>query len=49
VIGGLVLNGFAVPGRDELGVAVALDGIPGALVALAIAYVIGSMREQKAA
>ncbi len=49
VIGGLALNGFAVPGRDELGAVVALDGIPGAIVALGIGYAIGSLREQKTA
>lgn len=49
VIGGLALNGFEVPGRDELGTAVALHGIPGAIVALAIGYAVGSLREQKTA
>lgn len=49
VIGGLALNGFAVPGRDELSTVIALDGIPGAIVALAIGYAIGSLREQKTA
>lgn len=49
VVGGLVLNGFDVPGRDELGTIVPLQGIPGTIIALAIGYAIGAAREQKTA
>ena len=49
VLGGLVLNGFSVPGRDELELVIALDGIPGAVIALGIAYGIGAAREPKSA
>lgn len=49
VIGGLALNGFAVPGRDELSTVIALDGIPGAIVALGLGYAIGAARERSAA
>ena len=45
VIGGLVLNGFDVPGRHALTTTVALDGIPGAVIALGIGYALGSWRE----
>ncbi len=49
VIGGLALNGFAVPGRDELGIDVALQGIPGTIIALGIGYAVGSARERSEA
>lgn len=49
VLGGYVLNGFAVPGRDDLEVITGLEGIPGAVIALGIGYAIGSLREQKTA
>lgn len=49
VLGGLILNGFSVPGRDELDTVIALDGIPGTIIALALGYVAGSLREPKSA
>jgi hypothetical protein len=49
VLGGLVINGFDVPGRGDLGTAIALDGIPGAIIALGIGYAIGTLREPKTA
>lgn len=45
VLGGLVINGFQVPSPDDLGLIVPLEGIPGALIALGIAYAVGSARE----
>ncbi|MFT4035123.1 MAG: hypothetical protein QM679_06075 [Patulibacter sp.] len=47
VLGGLILNGFDVPGRDDLKTVIALDGIPGAIIALAIGYGAGVLRETK--
>ncbi len=44
-LGGYILYGFTVPGEDDLGVAVALAGIPGAVLALAAGYAIGAARE----
>jgi hypothetical protein len=44
-LGGLAINGFQIPGTADLGTTVALEGIPGALIALAIGYVVGSVRE----
>ncbi len=44
-LGGLAINGFTVPGEADLGLAVALEGIPGAIIALAIGYAIGVFRE----
>lgn len=49
VIGGLVINGFAPPSREELSLAVALEGIPGTIIALGIGYAIGSARERQSA
>ncbi|MBO9532842.1 MAG: hypothetical protein J7513_07710 [Solirubrobacteraceae bacterium] len=49
VLGGLALNGFEVPGRADLETIVALDGIPGAIIALGLGYALGSWRESKAA
>lgn len=45
VLGGLVVNGFNVPGQDDLSALVALEGVPGTLIALAIGYAIGAARE----
>lgn len=45
-LGGWLINGFSIPGQDDLGWAVALEGIPGALIALAAGYAIGSARER---
>lgn len=44
-LGGLIINGFEVPGEADLGLAVALEGIPGTIVALALGYAIGAWRE----
>lgn len=46
-IGGLVINGFGIPHESDLGVTVALEGIPGTLIALAAGYGIGTAREKR--
>ncbi|MDO9354711.1 MAG: hypothetical protein Q7T55_13520 [Solirubrobacteraceae bacterium] len=48
-IGGLAINGFTIPGEADLGVAVALEGIPGTIIALGLGYAYGSWRENAAA
>lgn len=48
-IGGYVISGFSVPGQDDLGIDVALAGVPGGIIALAIGYAIGAARENSAA
>ncbi|MBJ7472123.1 MAG: hypothetical protein JHD16_12520 [Solirubrobacteraceae bacterium] len=44
-LGGYLIYGFAIPGEADLGIGVALAGIPGAVIALAIGYAIGAARE----
>jgi hypothetical protein len=44
VLGGLAINGFTVPHLDDLGLTVALEGIPGAVILLAAGYAYGSSR-----
>lgn len=49
---GLALHGFSVPGRDETDVITALEGIPGAVIGLAVVYAAGyraSVEEERAA
>jgi hypothetical protein len=41
VIIGFVLAGFTVPGNNDIDVVTALEGIPGALAGLALAYGLG--------
>ena len=44
VIVGLVLSGFSVPGNATITVLTAIEAIPGALLGLAAAYLIGARR-----
>lgn len=41
---GLVVTGFSPPGRDDTTIAHALEAIPGALLGLAVCYLIGMRR-----
>lgn len=41
---GLAINGFHVPGNSEMTVLIALEGIPGALLGIGIAYLLGVRR-----
>ncbi len=43
---GLIVNGFSIPGRHDTTIVTALEGIPGALIGLAIVYLVGMRREQ---
>ena len=45
VIFGFVVSGLGVPSRDDVDVLTALEGIPGSLIGMGIAYAIGSARE----
>ena len=46
VIFGFLVNGLSMPSRDEVDVLTALEGIPGAVIGMAIAWFIGSARER---
>jgi len=43
---GLVVNGFSVPGQHATHLVTALEGIPGALIGLAVVYAEGIRRER---
>ncbi len=43
---GVLAYGLSIPGRDETDLVTALVGIPGALLGIAAAYLIGARREQ---
>ncbi len=44
---GLIIHGFAIPGRHDTHLVTALEGIPGALIGLAAMYAEGIRRERK--
>ena len=46
VVFGLLVHGLTVPGNDELTFVTALEGLPGALIGLALSWVLGSRRER---
>jgi hypothetical protein len=48
VLFGLIVNGFTIPGRTDTHLLTALDAIPGALIGIAIVYLIGDRRERAA-
>jgi hypothetical protein len=45
---GWIINGFSVPGRHATHLTTALEGIPGALIGLAIVWFLGVRNEQAA-
>ncbi len=45
---GLVVNAFSIPGQEETTILTALEGIPGALIGIAVVYAAGVRREQRA-
>lgn len=49
IVIGLAINGFDIPGRHDTHLYTALEGIPGALIGMAVIYVVGSRRERAAA
>lgn len=48
VLFGLIVNGFTIPGRHATHISTALEAIPGALIGMAIVYLIG-IRQERAA
>ena len=46
IVIGLAFHGFAIPGRHNTHLVTTLEGIPGALIGIAIMYVIGDRRER---
>lgn len=48
IIFGLIVNGFVIPGNDEVEVLTAVEAIPGALIGIAITYFEGLRRERHA-
>jgi hypothetical protein len=43
---GLIIHGFSVPGRHATHLTTALEGIPGALIGMALVYLEGIRRER---
>jgi hypothetical protein len=43
---GLIIHGFSVPGRHTTHLTTALEGIPGALIGMALVYLEGIRRER---
>jgi hypothetical protein len=48
VLVGLAIHGFDIPGRHDTHLITAVEGIPGALIGIAIVYLIGDYRERQA-
>jgi hypothetical protein len=46
VIVGLAIHGFSIPGRHATHLSTALEGIPGALIGMAVVYFEGARRER---
>jgi uncharacterized YccA/Bax inhibitor family protein len=45
---GWIIAGFAIPGRHDTHLITAVEGVPGALIGMAIVYVEGIRRERAA-
>lgn len=43
---GLIIHGFNIPGRHSTHLVTALEGIPGALIGMALIYIEGIRRER---
>jgi hypothetical protein len=48
MVSGLLINGFSVPGNDDIELITALDAIPGAIIGMALVYFEGVRREKAA-
>jgi hypothetical protein len=46
IIVGLAIHGFSIPGRHNTHLATALEGIPGALIGMALVWLEGNRRER---
>lgn len=49
VIVGLAIHGFSIPGRHDTTIVTALEGIPGALIGMALVYAQGVRLERHGA
>lgn len=45
VIFGFLINGLAIPGRDDTHTLTALEAIPGAILGMAVVYLIGMRKD----
>lgn len=45
VIVALIISGLSVPGQEDTNLGTALQAVPGALIGMAVVYVIGARRE----
>ena len=48
VLVAILLNGLALPSREETDLVTALQGVPGAIVGIAATYLYGARRERQA-
>ncbi|HET9074604.1 MAG TPA: hypothetical protein VFN48_08500 [Solirubrobacteraceae bacterium] len=46
VLIGLAIHGFSIPGRHNTHLITTVEGIPGALIGIAVVYVVGDRRER---
>jgi hypothetical protein len=46
IVVGLAIHGFSIPGRHHTHLITTVEGIPGAVIGLAVVYVIGDRRER---
>jgi hypothetical protein len=44
---GFIIAGFSIPGRHDTHIVTALEGIPGALIGMALIYAIGVARDNR--
>jgi tetrahydromethanopterin S-methyltransferase subunit C len=47
ILFGLIVNGFSVPGQHATDLGTVLEAVPGAIIGVAVVYVIGLRREAK--
>jgi hypothetical protein len=46
ILVGLIIHGFSIPGRHDTHLITVVEGIPGALIGIAVVYVVGDRRER---
>ena len=46
IVFGFLVSGLSLPSRDDVDVMTALEGIPGSLIGMGVAYAIGASRER---
>jgi uncharacterized membrane protein YeaQ/YmgE (transglycosylase-associated protein family) len=46
IVIGLAIHGFSIPGRHDTHIVTVVEGIPGALIGIALIYLIGDRRER---